>query len=200
MIFCFRRLSNFRFSLDEANRNFLDRDGASKLSPCIRFGILSLREILKKAIEEIDLENQFIKELAWREFWYHIKVYFPEIKNLEFQEKRRGLKWENREEYIEAFFEGKNGYPIVDAGIRQLEEEGWIHNRMRMILASFLTKDLIVDWRIGEEFFKKNLIDYDEVVNIGNWQWCASVGADPRPFRMLNPILQAKNMILTQSI
>ncbi|MCS6957502.1 MAG: deoxyribodipyrimidine photo-lyase [Aquificaceae bacterium] len=186
---CEKRLESFSFESYEDTRNYPAMDGTSKLSPCIRFGILSLRKIFKKAQGK---SEQFIKELAWREFWYHIALNFPETKNVEFQEKRRNIAWENREEYIEAFLEGKTGYPIVDAGIRQLKTEKWLHNRVRMILASFLTKVLLVDWRIGEEFFKEHLLDYDQVVNVGNWQWSASVGADPKPFRLFNPILQAQ--------
>ncbi len=186
---CKKRLESFPFERYEELRNFPAIDGSSKLSPCIRFGILSVREIFKRAK---DRSEQFIRELAWREFWYHIAFNFPQTKDLEFQEKRRGIEWENREDYIRSFFEGITGYPIVDAGIRQLKKEKWLHNRMRMILASFLTKVLLVDWRIGEAFFKEHLLDYDEVVNVGNWQWSASVGADPKPFRLFNPILQAK--------
>lgn len=186
---CQRRLKRFPFERYEELRNFPGVDGTSKLSPCIRFGILSLREIYKEAQGR---SEQFIKELAWREFWYHIALRFSWVRDLEFQKKRRNIKWENREEYIRAFFEGKTGYPIVDAGVRQLLQEKWVHNRVRMVLASFLTKVLLVDWRIGERFFKEHLLDYDEVVNIGNWQWSASVGADPKPLRLFNPILQAK--------
>lgn len=184
-----QRLLNFDFKNYEKNRNRLDLDGTSILSPFIRFGRLSVRTLynLSSGISE-----PFVKELAWREFWYHIKHYFPNTKNVEFQEKRRGIRWINNEEWIEAFFEGKTGYPIVDAGIRQLKTEKWIPNRMRMILASFFTKDLLCDWRIGERFFAEYLIDYDEVVNTGNWQWVAGIGADPKPFRIFNPELQAK--------
>ncbi len=184
---CKERLKNFDFKNYEHTRNYPFLDGTSKLSPCIRFGLLSIREIYEKSKES----ETFVKELAWREFWYHIKLNFPWTKEKEFQEKRQHIKWENNQEFIEAFLNGKTGYPIVDAGIRQLKQEKWIHNRVRMILGSFLTKDLLIDWRIGEEFFKHHLIDYDEVVNIGNWQWVASVGADPRPLRIFNPIMQS---------
>ncbi|MDW8295142.1 MAG: deoxyribodipyrimidine photo-lyase [Aquificaceae bacterium] len=186
---CKERLERFSFEDYEERRNFPGEGGSSKLSPCIRFGILSLRDIFLKAQGR---SEQFIKELAWREFWYHIALHFPQVRDLEFQEKRRGISWENKEEHIKAFMEGATGYPIVDAGVRQLRREKWLHNRVRMILASFLTKVLLIDWRIGETFFKEHLIDYDEVVNIGNWQWSASVGADPKPFRLFNPILQAQ--------
>jgi len=186
------RLKEFDFRKYEQNRNRLDTDGTSKLSPYIRFGLVSLREIYKRALKMAGADCQFIKELAWREFWYHIKINFPELKDLEFQEKRRNIEWENNEKFIEAFREAKTGYPIIDASIRQLKSEGWVHNRARMIVASFLTKDLFVDWRIGERFFMEYLLDYDEVVNTGNWQWNASVGPDPRPQRIFNPIIQAE--------
>lgn len=186
---CKDRLKSFTFESYEELRNFPGVDGTSKLSPCIRFGLLSVREVYREAQGR---SEQFIKELAWREFWYHIALHFPWVKDTEFQEKRRNINWENREEHIRAFFEGRTGYPIVDAGVRQLLTEKWVHNRTRMVLASFLTKVLLVDWRIGERFFMEHLLDYDEVVNIGNWQWSASVGADPKPFRLFNPILQAQ--------
>lgn len=186
------RVEKFDFTGYESTRNRLDIDGTSKLSPYIRFGVLSLRRLYRKVALQSGHDCQFLKELAWREFWYHIKINFPEMKDLELQQKRRLIPWENREEYIESFFEAKTGYPIVDAAIIQLKTEGWMHNRARMIVASFLTKDLLVDWRIGERFFMEHLIDYDEVVNIGNWQWNASVGADPKPLRIFNPIIQAQ--------
>ncbi|RMH81355.1 MAG: deoxyribodipyrimidine photo-lyase [Acidobacteria bacterium] len=186
---CKNRLKSFPFERYEELRNFPGVDGTSRLSPCIRFGLLSTREVYREAQGR---SEQFIKELAWREFWYHIALHFPWVRDTEFQEKRRGIRWENKEEYIRAFFEGRTGYPIVDAGVRQLLEEKWVHNRIRMVLASFLTKVLLVDWRIGERFFMEHLLDYDEVVNVGNWQWSASVGADPKPFRLFNPILQAQ--------
>ena len=182
------RIKNFDFKNYDLKRNYLEEDGTSKLSPYIRFGVISIREIYNK----FKLNENFIKELAWREFWYHIKNYFPELKNLEFQEKRRGLKWENNQYFIEKFEKGETGYPIIDAAIRQLKQENWMHNRARMIVGSFLTKDLLIDWRIGEKFFSKYLIDYDEVINAGNWQWVASVGPDPRILRIFNPVLQAK--------
>jgi len=188
----FARLKTFNFREYERTRNRLDLDGTSKLSPYIRFGIISLREIFKRAFEEAGPNCQFIKELAWREFWYHIKHYFREMKDLEFQEKRRSIPWKFDEKQFKAFISGQTGYPIVDAAIRQLKLEGYMHNRARMVVASFLTKDLLIDWRAGERFFKEHLLDYDEVVNTGNWQWVASVGPDPKPLRVFNPILQAQ--------
>jgi len=186
------KLKNFDFNAYGKNRDLLYMEGTSKLSPYIRFGILSLREIFNSATESAGLDNQYIKELAWREFWYHIKINFPDMKYLEFQEKRRGIRWERDEKLFKSIRSAETGYPIIDAAIRQLIREGWMHNRARMIVASFFTKDLLLDWRLGEEFFKEHLIDYDEVVNIGNWQWNASVGPDPKPLRIFNPIVQAQ--------
>lgn len=185
------RLKQFDFKGYEDNRNWLSLDGTSRLSVAIRFGLVSVRQVFIRARKFLPEDSQFVKELAWREFWYHIRYHFPWTEELEFQEKRRGLKWLNREEDILAVEDARTGYPIIDAAINQLKEEGWMHNRARMVVASFVTKDLLIDWRIGEKLFKKYLLDYDEVVNTGNWQWSASVGADPRPFRVFNPQLQA---------
>ena len=135
-----------------------------------------------------------LSEIIWREFWYHIAYYFPFVYSLEFQERKRTIAW-NRDESSyewEMFQKGKTGYPLVDAAICQLIETNWMHNRLRMVVASFLTKNLGIDWRIGEKWFKKYLIDYDEAVNYGNWQWSASVGADPKPVRIFNPLLQSE--------
>ncbi|MDH7493317.1 MAG: deoxyribodipyrimidine photo-lyase [Candidatus Saccharicenans sp.] len=187
-----RRLKQYDFKSYDQGRNQLDIDGTSRLSVALRFGLVSVREVLAAARKQLQVDNQFVKELAWREFWYHIRYYFPWTEDLEFQEKRHGLKWLNRDKDIRALEEARTGYPLIDAAINQLKEEGWMHNRARLVVASFVTKDLLIDWRIGERLFKKYLLDYDEVVNTGNWQWSASVGADPRPLRMFNPQLQAK--------
>lgn len=186
------RLNKFDFSSYTNTRNYPYIDGTSRLSPYIRFGIVSIREVYRRVESKISKAETYISELAWREFWYHIMHYFPETVDLEFQEKRRNIKWINNDAWYEAWKESRTGYPIVDAGMRQLKEEGWIHNRIRMIVASFLTKDLLVDWRLGDRHFFDYLIDYDEAVDIGNWQWAASVGADPKPLRIFNPILQSE--------
>lgn len=161
------------------------KDGSTLLSPYIRFGLVSVRQLYHVS----GGAREFVWELGWREYFYALKHRFPQMNRLEIMEQRRGLKWRN--EHLDAFFRGETGYPIVDAAIRQLKRENWIHNRMRMLLASFFTKDLLGDWRIGEEFFKKWLIDYDEVVNVGNWQWTASVGTDYM-IRIFNPMEQAR--------
>lgn len=186
------RLNKFDFSNYVNTRNYPYTDGTSRLSPYIRFGIVSIREIYRRVKLEAPQTETYISELAWREFWYHVMHYFPETKDLEFQEKRRNIQWINNATWYEAWKEGRTGYPIVDAGMRQLQKEGWIHNRVRMIVASFLTKDLLIDWRMGDRHFFDFLIDYDEAVDIGNWQWAASVGADPKPLRIFNPILQSQ--------
>ena len=135
-----------------------------------------------------------LSEIIWREFWYQIAYYFPFTYQIEFQERRRTIDWKkDTSSYeLQRFTEWKTGYPLVDAAIRQLIETNWMHNRLRMVVASFLTKNLGIDWRLGEQFFKKYLIDYDEAVNYGNWQWGASVGADPKPVRIFNPLLQSE--------
>lgn len=183
------RLTNFDFANYELSKDFLDKDWTSKLSVFLRFGIVSPRELYLKAI---DSSETYIKELAWRDFWHHIMYYFPFTKNLEFQEKRRYIKREWESYLFEKFCKGETGYPVVDAAIKQLIETNRMHGRARMIVASFLTKDLHIDWRLGEKFFKKHLLDYDETVNIWNWQWSASVWADPKPLRIFNPSLQSE--------
>jgi deoxyribodipyrimidine photo-lyase len=187
------RLRDFNFADYGVTRDFPYLDGTSRLSPYLRFGIVSVRRVYEAAVSAEPEPNPFVSELAWREFWYHIMHNFPETRSLEFQEKRRNIKWINSEKWYDAWREGRTGYPIVDAGMRQLREEGWMHNRLRMIVASFLTKDLITDWRWGDRHFFEHLVDYDETVDIGNWQWSASCGADPKPFRIFNPILQSEN-------
>ena len=194
------RLQEFSFKSYNETRNTPSIDGSSKLSPYIRFGLLSVREVYKamraKARnaqwEEISSLETFVKELARREFWNHIAYHFPEAREIEFQEKRRYIKWEKNDERFTARAEGHTGYPLVDAWMRQLRKENRMHNRVRMVVASFLCKDLLIDWRLGEHEFAKYLLDYDSNVNMWNWQRSASVGADPKPLRIFNPLLQSK--------
>lgn len=187
-----KRLSEFDYEEYGEKRDFPYMDGTSRMSPYLRFGIISVRKLYKAAAGSSENSGIFISELAWREFWYHIMHYFPDTREHEFQEKRRSIRWINNESWFRAWKEGRTGYPIVDAGMRQLEEEGWMHNRVRMIVGSFLTKDLLTDWRWGDRHFFDHLIDYDETVDIGNWQWVASCGADPKPLRIFNPLLQSE--------
>jgi deoxyribodipyrimidine photo-lyase len=178
------------FSSYDDLRNLPAIDGSTRLSPYIRFGIFSIREVYARMQDNPTL----LSEIIWREFWYQIAYYFPFTCDLEFQERRRTIKWKNDETTREwKFFESwHTWYPLVDAAIRQLYETNWMHNRLRMVVASFLTKNLGIDWRIGEKWFRRYLIDYDEAVNTGNWQWSASVGADPKPVRIFNPLLQSE--------
>ncbi len=185
-----KRLSEYPRSDYADTRNDLDKDGTSRLSPYIRFGVFSIRQVYNRALETNNVT--FLSELAWREFWHHIAYYFPESKEQEFQEKRRHIRWSYDTSLFQAWCEWKTGYPIVDAAMKQLLETNWMHGRARMIVASFLTKDLHIDWRWGEVFFKKHLLDGDENVNFWNWQWSASVWADPKPLRIFSPLLQSE--------
>jgi len=162
---------NRDFSRYEDERNTPSIDGSTRLSPYIRFGIFSIREVYAKVKENPVL----LSEIIWREFWYHITYYFPSIYELEFQEKRRHIRWENDAYMMKKIEMAETGYPLIDAALRQLYETNWMHNRLRMVVASFITKNCLIDWRWGEKLFKKYLIDYDEAVNYGNWQWSASV-------------------------
>lgn len=183
-------LKKFDFKNYNEKRNMLGAGGTSKISPYLRFGVISSRQLYHLAHQA---NNQtFIKELARREFRYQLSYHFPEVLVQSFQAKRRGIPRDNNNKLFEAFCQGKTWYPIIDAAITQLKTENRMHGRARMIVASFLTKDLLIDRKRWEEFFKKHLLDYDQIVNIGNRQRSASVGADPRPLRIFSPILQAQ--------
>lgn len=170
--------------------------GTSQLSPFLRTGVISIRTIYHKILEcHMDIgegAHTYIKELAWREFYNMLYYYYPQSKQQALREEYGNLPWETDQERLDKWKEGMTGFPIIDAGMRQLKQEGWMHNRLRMITASFLTKDYLLDWRLGERYFEKMLIDYEEATNIGGWQWAASVGADAVPyFRVFNPIRQS---------
>lgn len=176
------------------SRNILaDDEGTSHLSPYLRFGLVSVRECARVAVEIEGLEGTWINELIWRDFYAMVLYRLPEFAKLEFYEKYRGLQWNTNEEHFARWCEGKTGYPVVDAAMRQLVQTGWMHNRARMIVASFLTKHLLIDWRWGEAFFAQHLMDYELSSNVGGWQWAASTGIDPQPyFRIFNPSSQEK--------
>ncbi len=184
------RIKDFSFDTYDETRNIPSLDGSSRLSPYIRFGIISIRKLYLHAKKHG--AESYISELARREFWNHIFFYFPYTRDIEFQEKRRHIKRENNVAHFEAWKNGMTWYPIVDAGMRQLKEENRMHGRVRMIVASFLTKDLLIDWRWGEKHFADYLLDYDTNVNRGNRQWSASVWADPKPLRIFSPMLQSE--------
>jgi deoxyribodipyrimidine photo-lyase len=166
-------------------RNLLAGPGASRLSPYLHFGCLSPLEI-----EQRTPDAEFRRQLCWRDFFAHVLLHFPDNARREHQERYRGtIRWSHAQKRFDAWCEGRTGYPLVDAGMRQLRREGWMHNRARLVVASFLTKDLGIDWRWGERWFMRLLLDGDQASNNGNWQWIASVGVDPQPpfRRMLNP-------------
>ena len=197
----FRAAALFRYA---ASRDRPDLAGTSRLSPHLRFGTIGIRRVLsearaawaaappdgKKGIET------FVKELAWREFYAGILHHFPRVLTESFRTEFEAFPWASRDEAerrFAAWAAGQTGYPIVDAGMRQLREEGWMHNRVRMVVASFLTKDLLVDWKRGEAFFRRHLADGDPASNGGGWQWAAGCGTDAQPFfRIFNPVLQGR--------
>lgn len=172
-------------------RDFPAVDGTSHLSPYLRFGAVSIRELVKKAAE--NNKETFLNELIWREFFMQILWHFPETVTKSFRPKYDDIKWRNNETEFKAWCGGKTGYPIVDAGMRELNTTGTMHNRVRMVVASFLCKHLLIDWRWGEAYFAEKLFDYEQSSNIGNWQWAAGSGVDAAPyFRIFNPSEQVK--------
>jgi deoxyribodipyrimidine photo-lyase len=173
----------------EDTRNFPAKDATSRLGPHLRFGTVSVRKMIKKAIAE---ENEiFWQELIWREFFMQILWHFPHTKDKAFKSKYDRIEWRNNEDEFKLWCEGNTGYPLVDAGMRQLNETGFMHNRVRMLVGSFLCKHLLIDWRWGEAYFAEKLHDYEMASNVGNWQWVAGSGVDAAPyFRIFNPTSQ----------
>ncbi|NML22679.1 deoxyribodipyrimidine photo-lyase [Pseudoflavitalea sp. G-6-1-2] len=172
-------------------RDFPSIAGTSKLGVHLRFGTISIRKILQQALP---LSNSFVNELIWRDFYQMICWHFPQIgQGRAFRPAYDLIRWRNNEEEFEKWKTGQTGYPIVDAGMRELNATGFMHNRVRMIVASFLSKHLLIDWRWGEAYFAEKLLDYDFASNNGGWQWAAGSGCDAAPyFRVFNPTLQAK--------
>ncbi len=165
--------------------------GTSRLGPHLRFGTVSIRKMVQKAIAEKD--KTFQNELIWREFFMQILWHFPKTVNHAFKPKYDRIKWRNDEDEFERWKTGTTGYPLVDAGMRELNATGYMHNRVRMLVASFLCKHLLIDWRWGEAYFAEKLLDYELASNVGNWQWAAGSGVDAAPyFRIFNPITQAE--------
>jgi deoxyribodipyrimidine photo-lyase len=200
-----RRLADFtarRIGNYGEDRNRIDLEGTSALSPYLRFGMLSARQVVSAALEAIanasggaaqKSAETWLNELIWREFYIAILWHFPSVLRTSFRRELRDIAWANDGASIAAWKEGRSGYPIVDACMRQLAQTGWMHNRGRMITASFLVKDLLVDWRRGERWFMQNLLDGDPAANNGGWQWTAGTGTDAAPyFRVFNPILQGQ--------
>ena len=183
-------------------RNRMDLAGTSGLSPDLRFGMLSARQAVAAArqteAQVTDAESRrsaetWLNELIWREFYIAILYHFPSVRQTAFRPALRNLSWVNDLDDFDAWAQGRTGYPVVDAAMRQLLQTGWMHNRARMIAASFLTKDLLVDWRWGERHFMQHLIDGDPAANNGGWQWTAGTGTDAAPyFRIFNPVTQSQ--------
>ncbi|MCB0477820.1 MAG: deoxyribodipyrimidine photo-lyase [Crocinitomicaceae bacterium] len=165
-------------------------DGTSYLSPHLRFGTIGIRQL----VAEVKSQNSvFLSELIWREFFMQILYHFPKSVHENFRAKYNEIEWRNKEEEFEKWKRGITGYPMVDAGMRQLNQTGYMHNRVRMVTASFLCKHLLIDWRWGEAYFAQKLLDYDLSANVGNWQWAAGTGCDAAPyFRVFNPTEQQK--------
>lgn len=172
-------------------RNFPAIEGTSKMGIHLRFGTVSIRQLLRKALT---LNETFLNELIWRDFYHMILWNFPQVgKGKAFKPEYELIDWRNNEKEFEAWCNGVTGYPIVDAGMRELNETGYMHNRVRMIVASFLTKHLLIDWRWGEAYFAQKLLDFDLAANNGGWQWAAGSGCDAAPyFRIFNPYLQTQ--------
>ncbi len=175
----------------EETRNFPALNKTSFLGIYLRFGAVSIRKMVAKANQ--DKNETFLKELIWREFFMQILWHFPHTKSSSFRPKYDAIAWDNNEELFKKWCAGKTGYPFVDAGMRELNTTGHMHNRVRMIVASFLCKHLLIDWRWGETYFASKLLDYEQSSNVGNWQWAAGSGVDAAPyFRIFNPTEQIK--------
>lgn len=169
--------------------------GTSELSPHLRWGTLSVREIEARVLgRDGEGPAAYARQLAWRDFYAHVLLMYPDNTEQAFQERFRRLRWSGDDDDLAAWQEGRTGFPLVDAGMRQLAATGWMHNRARMVVGSFLTKDLHLDWRDGERWFARKLLDGEPLQNNGNWQWVASTGVDPAPYfrRMFNPTVQAQ--------
>jgi deoxyribodipyrimidine photo-lyase len=185
----------------QEQRNFPAVDGTSQLSAALKFGVIGIRTVWQATTQALENSRSeettaairtWQQELAWREFYQHAMYNFPELADGAFRDTFKNFPWETNEEHFQAWCEGKTGYPIVDAAMRQLNESGWMHNRCRMIVASFLTKDLLINPQLGEKYFMQKLIDGDLSANNGGWQWSASSGMDPKPVRIFNPASQTQ--------
>lgn len=173
------------------NRDIPSVEGTSNLSAHHKFGTISIRETYWMASRYLSTDNKFISELYWRDFFTCVGYFFPHVFTGAFNKKFNQLQWDTDNEKFQRWCSGNTGFPIVDAGIRQLNTTGFMHNRVRMITSSFLIKDLHIDWKLGERYFATKLVDYDPAVNNGSWQWAASTGCDAQPyFRIFNPWLQ----------
>ena len=183
------------------DRDYPTRESTSRLSADLKYGTIGIREVYwatedaRADASEAERESigEFQSQLAWRAFYTHVLWFHPNVVSQNYKEYEEEIEWENDEELLGAWKDGKTGYPIVDAGMRQLRQEGFMHNRVRMIVASFLTKDLLIDWRAGYDWFREKLVDHDTANDNGGWQWAASTGTDAQPyFRIFNPMTQGE--------
>jgi deoxyribodipyrimidine photo-lyase len=180
-----RKINNEIISNYHLTRDIPSVEGTSRLGIHLRFGTISIRQVFREASS---LNNTFINELIWREFYAMIMWHFPQVVYASYKIRYDNIKWVNNEKDFKAWKNGKTGYPLVDAGMRQLSETGFMHNRLRMLCASFLCKHLLIDWRWGEAYFAEKLLDYELSSNNGGWQWCAGSGSDAAPyFRIFSP-------------
>jgi deoxyribodipyrimidine photo-lyase len=174
-------------------RDFPAENCSTHLSPYLKFTVCSPREVYAEICDNLNLHHELIRSLYWRDFFTSIAFFFPQVFKGSFRPKFDKLKWSNNQQEYQRWCEGSTGFPIVDAGMREMNQTGFMHNRVRMITASFLIKDLHIDWRLGEKYFATTLIDYDPALNNGNWQWVASTGSDSQPyFRIFDPWSQQK--------
>lgn len=191
-----KQLARFLTSLEHYSviRDFPAQKGTSNLSAYINVGTLSVRHLAYLAVQaDNEGARAWLGELIWREFFRQFLFHHPEVEQQSWRTEYRHLAWENREDWLQAWQNGQTGYPIVDAAMRQLAATGCMHNRLRMIVAAFLVKDLLIDWRLGADWFAQHLLDYDLSANNGNWQWAAGTGCDAQPyFRIFNPIMQSQ--------
>lgn len=178
------------------DRDFPSLNGTSDLSKDLTTGLISIREVHWRLVQhapESDAKQAFIRQLCWRDFYNMVYAYNPDAKNLEIKSEYRKINWRYSEEDFQKWIDGETGYPLVDAAMKHFKQTGELHNRLRMVVASFLTKDLLIDWRWGEKYFSEQLIDYDSASNIGGWQWASSTGTDAAPyFRIFNPTTQSE--------
>ncbi len=189
----FRRFLKCMERYDDS-RDFPAMEGTSGLSVHLRFGTVSIRKLVRVAMEQDSKGAKvWLSELIWREFYQMILDRYPRVVDQTFIPKFNQIKWPGGDRYFKAWCMGETGYPLVDAAMRQFNTTGWMHNRLRMVVASFLVKDLLVDWRKGEAYFARHLLDFDLAANNGGWQWCASTGCDAQPwFRIFNPVTQSQ--------
>lgn len=189
------RLEQYLLEVDEyaEKRDFPALDKTSGMSAHLRFGTISIRELCRRAMERgTKGSDKWLAELIWRDFYQDVLWNFPEVVERPFQPQYSDLPYPGKPEHFEAWKKGQTGYPLVDAAMRCLNETGWMHNRLRMVVASFLTKDLLINFRLGEAYFAEKLLDFDLASNCGGWQWAASVGVDAQPyFRIFNPMMQS---------